>query len=460
MSNFENLVYTSIKDNNLELTKELLMHSDTQLLNSPEYYFLNACFYLRKENLTNSWLWLWRGLEKYHDNRKLVYLMWKVNYLLNRIDAANYFEETYKSLSLGLVTDPNLPFKIENLTKAKKNNRFSVMQGSMEVANQMATLSNGLIKQGIASHTLNYYPYYLNYDSDYEWSLIGKHSNPILNAKLRKLTYELLPFYDLFHFHWGTTLTFDYSDLPMYKEFDKKVIMQHWGSDVRLYSEAKKLNPYALVKNRNEDQIKWRLQTLSKHVNDCIVFDMELFHYVKEYYEHITVIPAMVNLESYKPIENENRNNKIIIAHAPTSPYIKGTKYILEAIEKLKGQYNFEFILVQGKSHREAIKIYQEADLIIDQLHVGSYGLFAVETMAMGKPVICWISDYMKEKYPSDLPIIIANPETIKDELEKVLKNIDMLPEIGRKGRVFAENHHDMLKNSQKFIRIYKSLLN
>ena len=45
MSNFENLVYTSIKDNNLELTKELLMHSDTQLLNSPEYYFLNACFY-------------------------------------------------------------------------------------------------------------------------------------------------------------------------------------------------------------------------------------------------------------------------------------------------------------------------------------------------------------------------------------------------------------------------------
>ena len=211
--------------------------------------------------------------------------MWKVNYLLNRIDAANYFEETYKSLSLGLVTDPNLPFKIENLTKAKKNNRFSVMQGSMEVANQMATLSNGLIKQGIASHTLNYYPYYLNYDSDYEWSLIGKHSNPILNAKLRKLTYELLPFYDLFHFHWGTTLTFDYSDLPMYKEFDKKVIMQHWGSDVRLYSEAKKLNPYALVKNRNEDQIKWRLQTLSKHVNDCIVFDMELFHYVKEYYE-------------------------------------------------------------------------------------------------------------------------------------------------------------------------------
>ncbi|WHF46655.1 glycosyltransferase [Bacillus licheniformis] len=103
--------------------------------------------------------------------------------------------------------------------------------------------------------------------------------------------------------------------------------------------------------------------------------------------------------------------------------------------------------------------MYQKADLIIDQLHIGSYGLFAVESMAMGKPVICWISDFMKDHYPSELPLIRANPANITEVIESVLKNRDMLPEIGQKGRKYAEVHHDMVKNSKKTLAVYQSLL-
>lgn len=70
--------------------------------------------------------------------------------------------------------------------------------------------------------------------------------------------------------------------------------------------------------------------------------------------------------------------------------------------------------------------------------------------MAMGKPVICWISDFMKDHYPSELPLIRANPANITEVIESVLKNRDMLPEIGQKGRKYAEVHHDMVKNSKK----------
>lgn len=77
----------------------------------------------------------------------------------------------------------------------------------------------------------------------------------------------------------------------------------------------------------------------------------------------------------------------------------------------------------------------------------------------MGKPVICWISDYMKMNYPVDLPLIRANPDTITDTLEYVLRNRDMLPDHGRRGRSYVEKHHDVNKNSGKVLAVYHSLL-
>jgi len=34
-----------------------------------------------------------------------------------------------------------------------------------------------------------------------------------------------------------------------------------------------------------------------------------------------------------------------------------------------------------------------------------------------------------------------------------------MLPEIGQKGRKYAEVHHDMVKNSKKMLAVYQTLL-
>ncbi|KYC87142.1 transferase [Heyndrickxia sporothermodurans] len=458
MSEKENLILKTLHDNDLILANKLLKQYESEQINQSSYYFLNACFFIKKGNLTNGWLWLWRGLELFPEDKKLLYLMWMISQLLGRRGQEQVYKEKKELLNNNIEIAFQLPFDLDSYEKVNIQSSFSVLQGSMEIANQMNTLSQGLKRLGISSHTLNYYPYYLNYVSDYEWSLIGQRSTPTINTQLRKLTEEFLLNYDVFHFHWGTSLTLDWSDIPILKASEKEIVMQHWGSDVRLISEAKKLNPYALVKNANEDLIKWNLQKLSQQIKHCVVFDMELYHYVKDYYENVSVIPAMVDMDQYQPSVNEKKKNKLLIAHAPTSPYIKGTQYILKAIESLKDQYNFDFITVQGKSHEEAIQIYREADLIIDQLHIGSYGLFAIETMAMSKPVICWISDYMKENYPKDLPIIIANPDTIKDCIENALKNLDMLPEIGKRGRAYVEKNHDMVKNSKQMLSLYRTI--
>lgn len=431
MNDFKNEIINDIRLGNFQNAIELLKQDKKQGEDNPISYALNACEFIQNGKVQDAWLWTWRGLDCFPKEPILTEIMERIR-------------------------------KQEHCIREEKTNsniNLRVLQGSMEIANQMNTLSEGLNKQGIMAHTINYYPYYLNYKSNYTWPLIGQRSSPSINEKLRKLTKEFLPYYDLFHFHFGTSLTLDWSDFPLYKSSGKPLLMQHWGSDVRIFSKATELNPYALVKNKNENQIKTSLTRLSENIQNCVVFDMELYQYVKDFYEKVHIIPSMINLEHYQPKKKSRPNKKALIVHAPTSPAIKGTHYILKAIESLKDDYDFDFRLVKGLSHEEAMQIYQDADLIIDQLHIGSYGLFAVEAMAMGKPVICWISDFMKDHYPSNLPIIIANPDTIKDTIEYTLKNIDMLPGIGEKSRLYVETNHDMIKNSQKMLSLYQSLL-
>ncbi|QUL53262.1 glycosyltransferase family 1 protein [Paenibacillus tritici] len=322
----------------------------------------------------------------------------------------------------------------------------------------MNTLTRGLQAHGVMAHYLDYSSSYLGYGSDYFWRLASELGSPDIYDRLRRFTLALIPKYDLFHFHFAQSITFDQTDYPLLQQAGKSVVMQHWGSDVRLYSVAKKSNPYVLVK-QNEQIVRRRLSRVSGHVQHCIVADKELLQYVKEYYPQVSVVPVMIDLTHYTVEEEWKPNERLLIVHAPSHPGIKGTNFVLKAIEALKEQYNFDFKLVQGMSHEQAKEIYKQADLIIDQLHIGSYGLLAVESMALGKPVICWISDYMTEQYPAELPLIRANPDTIQSVLENLLQERDCLPEIGIRGRAYVEQHHDMVKNSQSVLEIYHRLL-
>lgn len=343
---------------------------------------------------------------------------------------------------------------VEDVPKIDYNN-IRILNGTIEIAHQMGTITEGLRKNGANAKSVDYYPNYLGYKSDYTLDISKLKNTEEVNNETKNFAAKMISQNDIFHFHFGTSLTMDYSDLDLIKELNKKVFMQHWGSDVRLYSKAKELNRFIKVKNINEDGIKRRLEVLSKHISNCIVSDYELYEYVKGFYKNIHLVRQCIDLENYKPISSKNK--KPLLVHAPSSPEIKGTQYILQAVESLKEKYDFDFTLVKGMPHEEAKKIYAKADLIIDQVLCGSYGIFSIEAMAMGKPVLCWISDFMKEKYPKELPIISANPENVKEKIEYMLCNREMLSEIGAQSRIYVEKYHDKDVIGKELLELYKN---
>ena len=84
-------------------------------------------------------------------------------------------------------------------------------------------------------------------------------------------------------------------------------------------------------------------------------------HIVPRIFEpHRDVVP--------RPLRRENP----VIIHAPSRRRVKGTDAVLAAINQLQAEgIAFEFRLVEGLPNDEALKLYAESDIIVDQLGLG-----------------------------------------------------------------------------------------
>jgi glycosyltransferase involved in cell wall biosynthesis len=138
-----------------------------------------------------------------------------------------------------------------------------------------------------------------------------------------------------------------------------------------------------------------------------------------------------------------------LVIHAPTHRGVKGTRFVLEAVDKLKAEgVPFRFQLIEGLPRAEARRLFERADLLIDQLWLGWYGGLAVELMALGRPVVCNIRDdglrFVPPDMGAELPVIRAEPATLAAVLREWLNSRrDELPKVGERSRRYVERWHD-----------------
>ena len=154
------------------------------------------------------------------------------------------------------------------------------------------------------------------------------------------------------------------------------------------------------------------------------------------------------------PVFPDIRVKKPVVVHAPSNSGRKGSNWIIEAANKLNDR--IDFVLVENKSQEEAIELYRKADIIIDQISVGAYGVFAIEGMALGKPVLSYISDKVRKSLPNTCPIQNIEPDTIYDVLNKLSCNPKLRRKIGIQGRKYVEEYHDYTKNAKLLKDIYE----
>lgn len=168
-----------------------------------------------------------------------------------------------------------------------------------------------------------------------------------------------------------------------------------------------------------------------------------------------------IDLEIWKPVKchASDFKNVLNIGHAPSNRDVKGTDQIMKIIQDLQSTHGkrFEFHLIENVPYDKVMDAYQSIDILIDQIYAGWYGGLAVEAMALGKPVLCYIREddlkFVPQEMATDLPIIKTFPETLKQDLASVIEMpFEKIVKLGKESRQYVEKWHCPRKVIQKLI--------
>lgn len=319
----------------------------------------------------------------------------------------------------------------------------------MNIANQASIYSKGLKELGIDSTSVEYIDWFTKFPCDLRITQL-----PDILSFADKAVEE----YDIFHFHWAWTLHPGRNDLPILKDKGKKVFMNFWGSDCRQWTIAKAMNPFIRVKVPDERHIKASLTNLAQFISVALVADFELERYVSPFFDKVIQVPQAIVTDDY-PVSPAD-NQKPLFVHAPTDSYVKGSYELAEAVKRLKKEgFDFDVRFITGMAHEAVKKHYAQADVVIDSITEGVYGLLAIECMSMGKPVVGWITDEAKEYYRTmygmDPPMITANPETIYDRLKDILNGEVDIERLRQEAPRYVRDNHDYLKVAERLKEVY-----
>jgi len=206
------------------------------------------------------------------------------------------------------------------------------------------------------------------------------------------------------------------------------------------------------------DRLKRRkLAKISRYASRLFAVNPDLLHVLPAQSEFVPY--ANVDIQKWRPVSAAD-DDEIRIVHAPTDRPTKGSRYILDALDKLSRRYpHVKPLIIENMPHERVRACYNAADLAVDQLLAGWYGGFAVEMMAIGKPVVCYIRErdlkFIPERMRGDLPIVNATPETIYSVLEELIESKTRLKAIGEASRAYVEAWHDPVKIASQMKAAY-----
>jgi glycosyltransferase involved in cell wall biosynthesis len=244
---------------------------------------------------------------------------------------------------------------------------------------------------------------------------------------------DLLPRTDVFHFYFGLTLVPKSLQFPILKALRRKSVFHYLGSDIRGKSRAD--------------------LAYGKRADAEVVGSYDANRWVPE----AEVVPPGIDLATLEPVPPSDRARPVIV-HAPSSRRRKGTEHVVAACEGLDA----ELQIVEGLHHDEALERYRAADVVVDQLNAGWYGVFAIEAMALGKPVVSFLHDEAvrrtEEAFAVRVPIVSATSETLRERLRPLVDSAGERRRIGAASRAYVERVHDLERVADRLLSLYSRL--
>jgi glycosyltransferase involved in cell wall biosynthesis len=311
------------------------------------------------------------------------------------------------------------------------NRRLRVVHCPVNTAGVPWQNVQALRRKGVDATLVVFERYALHPEAD--WSLDRPDGVARRQLAQWRALARLLPRTDIFHFYFGLTLVPKSLQFPVLRAARKRSLYHFLGSDIR---------------GKTPEQLAY-----GRRADAQVVGSYDAARWVPE----AEVVPPGIELAGYRPAPPGDRARPVIL-HAPSSRRRKGTEHVVAAAQGLPA----ELEIVEGLHHDEARRRYERADIVVDQLNAGWYGLFAIEAMALGKPVVSFLHEEAvrrtEEAFGLEVPIVRATKETLPDVLQRLVASPDDRRRIGAASRAYVERVHDVDRVADRLLDIYARL--
>jgi hypothetical protein len=281
--------------------------------------------------------------------------------------------------------------------------------------------------------------------------------------------FKILPEYDVWHFNFAETLFFYPLCLLILKIYGKKIVVTFHGSDVETDLDFLKTHP--LIKNKkpvwpsyykNFYQRSWwgkflrriRMKIMVKMADSVAISGPYLAHSVTHFDK---IIGNAQNIDHISSFEAK-KDGKITVLHAPSDPKIKGTSYIKSAFNNLSEIYpNVDFKVLEVLDRDQLLQEMANADIIVDQLLVGWYGVQALDGLTLGKTVMCFINPPYANlmNFDQEIPIINTNVFSFEQDLKDLIDSKD-INRFQTAGPTFIKKYFDQEIIADEYEAIYR----
>lgn len=165
------------------------------------------------------------------------------------------------------------------------------------------------------------------------------------------------------------------------------------------------------------------------------------------------VVVDPVPWQSVAEARQSGASGRLVVVHAPTSAWLKGTDQIEPVLRRLDAEGVIEYRTVSGVPHASMPEFYATADVVLDQFRLGIYGVAVCEALAAGRVVMGHVSQFTRDRVRElsglDLPVHEATIDSLERELRAVAADPAAFEPLRSAGPGFVRDVHDGRRAAQ-----------
>lgn len=276
-----------------------------------------------------------------------------------------------------------------------------------------------------------------------------------------------LCFDDMLHRQYGGTMI-NYSKITAFRG-EKKIHPLWWLDRRKMYGILQRSElwhyhyPYGSLKKDVESRSKGHKLIKHYHGDDirgrhdddyCLVATPDLIEYAPNGFW----VPNPVD------VENISRHRRLVevrevprVAHYPHYKNYGAELYpnYYNALYELEREGKCEIVEVLRMEYSKALELVSRCDIVMGKIlpSIGWFGRFELEGMALGKPVVAFVSDELYERHRP--PVHRTTKESLKEDLEALMRDHARQRQLAFAGLTYVEKMHDTRRVCQLLEKCY-----